>query len=164
MPRGSPFAGLSPRVQGQVGYLRNFFKSDEGAHRFWGEIGYDLTYDRFDYDLLDIDPAIDPATLPDHQIVHAGRVFIGYDNHVDENLTYKTGLEGLFNVQEPGDFRLNWDNALGTKIAGNLQAELKFTLQLDTEPVQGASRLDTITTLNLIYTLIDEAEEEQEEN
>ena len=161
--RRDPFAGLAPRVQGQIGYLRNFLKNEDGDHRAWGEFGYDLTYDRFDYDLLDIDPAIDPATLPDDQVVHAGRIFLGYDNHMNEDLTYKTGLEALFNVEDLGDFRLSWDNALSTRIGGNLQAELKVSLQLDTDPVAGAEKLDTTTTLNLIYTLLTDEEDEEGE-
>jgi putative salt-induced outer membrane protein YdiY len=151
--RRDEFAGLDPRLQGQIGYLRNFYKNEDGTHRFWGEIGYDLTFDTFDYGRLNIDPMMLPG-LPEDQVVHAARLFVGYDNHIDENLTYKTGVEALFNVEDFEDFRLNWDNALRTKVGGNLQAELKFTLALDTQPVEGAERLDTITTLNLIYTLM----------
>ena len=155
------FAGLEPRIQGQIGYLRNLFKLNEGKHRLWLEVGYDLTYDRFDYGLLQLDPAIDPATLPRNQIVHAGRLYVGYDNHLTSTLTYRGGLEALVNVLALGDVRLNWDNALRAKINGNLQAELKHTLQLDTQPVQGARRLDTTTTISLIYTLLNEEKKEE---
>ena len=41
--RWDEFAGLDLRVQGQLGYLRNFLRKD--GHRFWGEVGYDLTVD-----------------------------------------------------------------------------------------------------------------------
>ena len=39
--RHDRFAGLEGRVQGQVGYLRNFV--DEEKHRLWAEAGYDLS-------------------------------------------------------------------------------------------------------------------------
>jgi len=151
MIRRDPFAGLNPRVQGQIGYLRNFLKEEN--HRFWGEVGYDLTYDRYDYDLLPVDPAMDP-TLPDHQVTHSARLFVGYDNHMSENLTYLAGLEGLLNVEDLADLRLNWDNAVRTSIGGNFQAELKFSLLFDNVPVRSAKKLDTTTQLALIYTFI----------
>jgi len=157
--RHDRFAGLAPRLQGQIGYLRNVFEGDEGKHRLWTEVGYDITYDRLDYDLLDLDPMIDPDTLPDDQVVHAARLFVGYDNHVSETLTYKTGAEALFNVESLSDFRLSWDNALRTSLGGSFQAEFKLSLQLDTEPVEGAKKLDTVTTLNLIYNLVSEDDE-----
>ncbi len=146
--RRDPFAGLSPRVQGQVGYLRNFYKKE--AHRTWGEVGYDITYDNFDYDLL-VD-APDPADRPEDQLVHAARLYLGYDNHINDDLTYLMGVEGLLNMEDVDDLRINWDNAIRTSIGENLQAELKFSVQFDNVPVPGFKKTDTQTILNLIYT------------
>jgi putative salt-induced outer membrane protein YdiY len=182
--RYDEFAGLAPRLQGQLGYLRNFFRENEGKHRFWGEIGYDITADTFKYDRLNIDPMVLP-TLPSDQVTHSARLFVGYDNHVTETLTFRTGLEVLINldpstiartpdiidpdtmmVTEMGrdvsgleDVRLNWENALRVNIVGNLQAELKFVMLFDNVPVgiqtlTPAKKLDTTTTLNLVYTIL----------
>jgi len=54
--RWDTFAGLDARVQGQLGYMRNFFR--EKDHRFWGELGYDITYDNYDPD-----PLLDPRQV-----------------------------------------------------------------------------------------------------
>lgn len=150
--RWDTFAGLDARVQGQVGYMRNLFK--ETNHRFWGELGYDITYDNYDPDPLLADPA-DPMSevLPGDEVVHSVRGFIGYDNQINATLTFLTGLEALENVEDTDDFRLNWDNALRSSISGSFQLEMKFSLQFDNQPVPDKETLDTATTLTLIYTL-----------
>lgn len=146
--RWDTFAGLDSRVSGQLGYLRNFFKED--AHRFWGEIGYDLTLDNYDPD-----PLLDDAgnTLDGDAVVHSARGFLGYDNQINDALTYLTGLEALVNVEDAEDTRVNWDNALRSAIDGNFQLETKFTLGYDNVPVPGARKLDTATLITLLYTL-----------
>lgn len=148
--RWDTFAGLDARLQGQLGYMRNLFK--ETDHRFWAELGYDITYDNYDPD-----PLVDAATmmlLPGDEVVHSARGFLGYDNKLSATLTFLTGIEALLNVEETSDVRLSWDNALRSAISGSFQLEAKFSLQLDTEPVPGTKKVDTLTTLNLIYTLI----------
>lgn len=150
--RWDTFAGLDARVQGQLGYMRSFFKVPD--HRFWGELGYDITYDNYDPDPLLADPADPLSVLPGDEVVHSVRGFLGYDNKLNAALTFITGLEGLLNVEDTKDLRVNWDNALRSSISGNLQLEVKFSLQLDTQPVPDTEKVDTATTLTLIYTLI----------
>jgi putative salt-induced outer membrane protein YdiY len=149
--RWDPFAGLDAREEGQVGYLRNIFKEDK--HRFWGELGYDLTYDNYDPDPLP-DPNNMGRYLKGHAYTHSARLFLGYDNQINSAVQLLTGLEGLLNVEHPKDFRFNWDVALRSSIVSRLQLELKFAMQLDTEPVPGKGKLDAQTRANLIYTLI----------
>jgi putative salt-induced outer membrane protein YdiY len=149
--RWDTFAGLDARVQGQLGYMRNLFKATD--HRFWAELGYDLTYDNYDPDPLP-DPDNIGAFLDGDDVVHSVRGFLGYDNKLNAVLTFATGLEGLLNVEDSKDLRLAWDNALRSAIGGSFQLELKFSLQLDTQPVPGTKKVDTISTVNLIYTLI----------
>lgn len=173
--RQDEFAGLAPRIQGQVGYMRNFLRENDGKHRLWGEIGYDLTGDVFTYERV-VGPgtACDPAMgRPCDQLVHSARLYLGYTNEVNENLTFRTGLEVLVNLNPDvvattpagdeitglEDVRVNWDAALNIKIVGNLQAELRFLMLFDNVPVgiatdAPANKLDTTTTLNLVYTLL----------
>jgi putative salt-induced outer membrane protein YdiY len=157
--RWDHFAGLDARVQGQLGYLRYLLREEN--HRFWGEVGYDLTYDNY-YPLPN--PAFDPEEDegPDNlaridqgdDVIHSGRLFLGYENKLNAVLTYVGGLEGLMNVEEAKDTRVNFDNALRSAIATNLQLEVKFTLLFDNVPVLGAEKVDTQTLVNLIYNLI----------
>jgi putative salt-induced outer membrane protein YdiY len=151
--RWDTFSGLDARVQGQIGYMRNLFKQEK--HRFWTELGYDLTYDNYDPDPLFSDPAdMMSAVLPGDEVVHSARAFIGYDNQINATLTFLTGVEGLANVEETDDVRVNWDNALRSSISGSFQLEMKFSLQFDNVPVPDKKDLDTATTLTLIYTLL----------
>lgn len=171
--RWDTFAGLDTRLQFQLGYLRNFFKEEN--HRLWGEIGFDITYDNFDPETIQDpatidDPACDPtiplAMRPDMcrtdngtQVVYAARGFVGYENALNENVRFLTGLEALLNLEEPEDLRLNFDAALRSTVAGALQVELKFKLLYDNVPALDANgvareKVDTTTTISLIYTFI----------
>jgi putative salt-induced outer membrane protein YdiY len=142
--RWDEFAGIDARVQGQVGYLRYFMRSK--THRFWGELGYDLTYDDF--------APLPPDEVDGTEVVHSARLFAGYDNRLNEAVTYLGGIEALVNVEKPKDTRINVDNALRSSVADHLQLELKFSVQWDNVPVPGAEKLDTQTFISLIYALI----------
>ena len=149
--RWDTFAGLDTRAQGQVGYLRYFYKAEK--HKFWGELGYDLTYDNYDPDPL-VDPEDPAIILPGDDVVHSVRVFLGYSNELNEQVTFNTGAAGLINVEDTDDFRLSWTNALRSSIGAGFQVELKFNLDLDTQPVPGAKKVDTTTIVSLLYTLL----------
>lgn len=148
--RWDPFAGIDRRNQGQVGYLRYFFREDN--HRLWGEIGYDLTSDN--YGPVEGKPnAMVPD--PDTAIIHSARLFLGYENKINPVLTYLGGLEGLINVEDPGDTRIAFANALHSAIANSFQLELKLTFLYDSKvPTTDTKKLDTTLLINLIYALI----------
>lgn len=169
--RWDTFAGLDTRLQLQAGYMRNFLNVEK--HRAWGEIGYDMTFDNFDPERrLDPDQSglvecmgADVATAPDvcladgTQIVHAARIYLGYDNQLSEAVRFLAGLEALLNIQEIEDLRLNFDAALQSTIAGSLQVEIKFKLLFDNVPALRADgtsfeSVDTLTTVGLIYSLL----------
>ncbi|MBX3246292.1 MAG: DUF481 domain-containing protein [Myxococcales bacterium] len=147
--RWDTFAGLDTRLQLQAGYLRNFVREEN--HRAWGEIGYDMTYDNF--------TEIQMSTGEDTQIVHAARIYLGYENNLNEYVKFLTGVETLLNFQQIEDLRINFDAALRSTIAGRLQVELKFKLLFDNVPAERADgtsfeKLDTLTTVSLIYTFL----------
>lgn len=147
--RWDTFAGLDARIQAQAGYLRNIVKNDE--HRFWGELGYDLTFDN-----LDPDPLLDDMgnPLPGTATTHSARLYLGYTAQPNDNVQLALGLETLLNLEDTEDLRLNGEAALRASIAGNLQLETKFTMHFDNQPVPGKETLDTTTQLSLIYSLL----------
>ncbi|HET6332510.1 MAG TPA: DUF481 domain-containing protein [Polyangiales bacterium] len=148
--RWDPFAGIDRRNQGQVGYLRYFLRNDK--HRFWGEVGYDLTSDN--YGPVEGKPDAE-LPLEETAVVHSARLFAGYDNQLNAALTYLGGLEALFNVEDGSDVRLNFSNALRSAIAGNFSLELKLNLLFDNVPATpDAKKLDTVVLINLLYQLI----------
>jgi putative salt-induced outer membrane protein YdiY len=149
--RWDTFAGLDGRAQGQLGYMRNIYKVEK--HRLWAEVGYDLTYDNYDPDPLP-DPVNMGLFLAGDDVVHSARLFAGYDNQLNAQFTFRTGLEGLINVEEPEDLRLAWDNSIRSAIGAGFDLEFKFTMLVDTLPVPGADKVDTTATINLMYTLL----------
>ncbi len=164
--RWDTFAGLDTRLQGQIGYLRNFLKTEN--HRIWGEIGYDFTYDN----LYQAATLQDPETADNplcadatrnqnadlchyrYDTIHAARLYVGFDHQPHDNVRFILGAEGLLNFEDIEDLRLNVDAAFRSTITGNLQFEAKLKLLFDNVPVPGRENLDTTTTLSLIYTLI----------
>lgn len=147
--RWDTFAGLEARVQGQAGYLRYFVRKD--AYRIWGEVGYDFTYDNF-YP----DPLLDAMgnVLKGYRTVHSGRAFLGYDNRLNDAVSFLTGAELLVSVLDPENTRLRWDNALTARMIDRLSVEIRFLLEYENQPVTGRGKLDTTTLANLVLTLI----------
>ncbi len=137
--RHDRFAGLELRLQGQTGYVRSFVRQEN--YRIWGEVGYDLTYD----DLF-------PDGGDDY--VHSVRGFFGYENQINPILALITGLEGLYDVQDAENVRVQWVSEVVSKIDDNFQLNLTFAARFDNVPVEGREELDTLTTLNLVMTLL----------
>lgn len=160
--RWDRFAGLAPRLQGQIGYLRNLLREldDEGAtqHRLWGEVGYDITGDFFDYDIIDPDNMIPAADRISSEAIHSARLFLGWQKVVNENLAVRASAEALINLEDPGDSRINGELGATLAVADNLQAELLFRVQADTDPPGSgdneAKPVDTTTQVNLVYSLL----------
>jgi hypothetical protein len=157
MYRWDTFAGLDARMQGQIGYMRNLYTEDK--LRLWGEIGYDLTYENYDPDPLP-DPARPGRFAKGYDYLHSARLFLGYDNQINPMMVVLLGVEGLLNVEDPDDSRINGDIALRSVVVDRLQLEFKASILVDTRPpVRPAGqpelyKYDGILKLNLIYTLI----------
>ena len=180
--RNDPFARLEPRIGAQAGYMRNLFR--EGAHRFWAELGYDFTYDRFGGATL-LQVGTDPmgnAVFSGDRALHSLRIFIGYDNPLNTVLTYETGFEALMRLDRPEHWRFEWINKFTSAIAEWLRISLDLTARLDSLPPgqaeawneqagQATQMLDILATLNLVGTFdidgapapADEEEAEEEE-
>lgn len=169
--RYDPFARLEPRIGGQAGYLRNLFREEN--HRFWGEVGYDFTYDNFG-EVLDVGG----GQLASDRQLHSLRLFVGYENKLNEVLTYVTGLEALMRLDRPEHWRFEWVNQFRSKLADWLQVSLDLTGRFDALPPgqaqawdeqdgQATQMFDLIGTLNLVGTFDfynpPEPEEEAEE-
>ena len=187
--RNDPFAGLDFRFQGQLGVSRSLLRESEGEHRLWVELGADITYD-------DISPnpscaaGTTPVTgstsrfacsngatppvltsiLPGSRQHYAGRLFLGYDNHMNDAWRYKTGVEGIVgalvgsafedNMDAAGNpttvanARINWTNELGVSLVDNLAISLRFNLFYELVPAAGRDNIDTQTILSLQYTML----------
>ncbi|MAQ13405.1 MAG: hypothetical protein CMN30_01195 [Sandaracinus sp.] len=173
--RWDTFAGLDARIQAQAGYLRNFIQAEK--HRLWAEAGYDFTYDNYvptqDPDtaaLAECDPEMgaseDIAQRPSNcilegQNVHAARVYLGYDNKLNDFVNFTAGVEALFNLQQGDDIRVNIDAAIVSTLSDLFKLELKFKLLFDNVPVPDKGKYDSLLTANLVFAWEQETEEEE---
>lgn len=152
--RRDEFAGLDSRITGQLGYLRNLYNQEK--HRFWFEVGYDLTYDNFAPNDILVDDE-------NWRIQHSARLFLGYDNHVSDTFSYVTGLEALMDVTDPSHIRAEWRHQVAAKIASWLELSWDTTIRFDSLPPgqedafdeaedQRIGMFDVTSTINLVGT------------
>jgi len=158
--RADPFALLQPRIQGQAGWMHNLMR--EESHRFWFELGVDVTYDNFGEAI-----ALSPTVTSNDRSLFAARGFLGYSNEINDFLKWNSGLEVLWvfarTPQEidPGHFRFEWINQFRSTIEDWFQLSLDITARLDSQPPGQASpwdeqsgqptqMFDLIATLNLV--------------
>ncbi|MDB4986056.1 MAG: hypothetical protein JWN04_1234 [Myxococcaceae bacterium] len=157
-PRRDKFAGLDLRLQNQVGYLRNlFFPVD--AHRFWTELGYDFTYDRFSKieggkapSTTTTAPPAALTTTKQDPYIHSARVFFGYTNRLSPTASLSVGVENLFDFKDRRNVRVNGLVELTSSITHTFKLGLQSRVLFDNVPVSGAKNYDAIAVAQLVYT------------
>jgi putative salt-induced outer membrane protein len=146
--RKDRFQGLELRLNFDPGLAFYFF--DEDKHRLWVEAGYDLQYDIRENSAL----RASPTPLDKTETRHSVRGFLGYENNINEVLRFTTGVEYIQSVQQSKNWRLNWDTGLTSAISNNFSFATTFSLRYDNNPLTGVRKTDTVTALNLVYTLL----------
>jgi putative salt-induced outer membrane protein YdiY len=159
------FQGISFRLNIDPGVKYIFWKDETSA--LWGELGVDIQQDvRTDSGLDAIkakrDPAA-PATDPTPDLPKPGRGrtdfsargFVGYKHAFSSDVTFGTGIELLqsFLTTDLGaaDTRLNFNAAIAAKLFEGFSLGLGFQGSYDRLPIPGKERLDTTTTVSVIY-------------
>lgn len=160
--RHDRFQGLDFRLNVDPGFKYLFVKGARQA--FWGEAGYDFQYDvRRDSARAVLDdssnPVLDasgqPVLLDKTHADHSARLFVGYRQAFNKEVTFSTGLEYLQSVQDSTRWRMNFEALLAAKIAGGLAFGFGFTGRFDHEPLPGKKDLDTSSNVSLIYAFSD---------
>lgn len=145
--RWDPFAGLDFRQQYQVGYQRNFVRTDK--HRLWAEIGYDYTHDNTTTAVDNVGCSGDTCNY------HSVRAFLGYDNRLNSHVNLLSGFELLENLQQASHVRFNWQTNLTTRVAERLAIETKFRWLYDSRPAGSTKyRNDAQLVLALVFDLM----------
>lgn len=149
--RRDRFQGLNLRLNVDPGVA--YYAIDEAQQQFWFELGYDLQHDIRRDEALAVALA-DGEVLAKTETRHSGRAFIGYENKLNERVTGSTGLEYLQSVQDSSKWRMNWDAAITSNIAGKFSTAITFSLRYDHEPLPGIQKTDILTSFNLVYGLL----------
>jgi putative salt-induced outer membrane protein len=152
--RKDRFQGLDWRLNLDPGFA--FYFLDHKTTQFWSELGYDFQYDVRARDALDAANKGVPAedSLERTQSRHSGRLFVGYNDAFNENVGLSSGVEYLQALAATENWRLVADASINTTLAGKLSISTTFTLRYDHNPLPGIETVDTIESVNLVYTLL----------
>jgi len=153
--RNDRFQGIDLRLQIDPGI--GYYFVNEPKQLLWVELGYDYLHDvRRDEDRI----VRDAADVPTGQIidktssVHSGRLFLGYNNQLNEAVSFNAGVEYLQGLSDTSVHRLNGDAKLSSKIGEGFSLATSFSLRYDNQPLPGKEKVDTITALNLVFKLL----------
>ncbi len=144
--RRDRFQGLDLRLNVDPGVAYYFI--EEKRNQLWVEGGYDLQYD------IRRDEELAGTNLSKTDTRHSGRAFAGWDNKVNERVSFSTGVEYIQSVQVAREWRLDWESALTSNIAGNFSSAVTFSLRYDNSPLPGVKKTDLLTSFNLVYALM----------
>lgn len=156
--RRDRFQGLDLRLNIGPGLAVYLLRQQES--RLWAEIGYDYQHDlRTEAALADAATA-GTVLLPDERR-HNGRLFAGYEHRLSDKLRFDTGVEFIRQLfvtssvaPDRANWRLNYTSALSTEVVRRLSFATAVTALYDNNPLPNVSRLDVITSLNLVYSLL----------
>jgi putative salt-induced outer membrane protein YdiY len=153
--RNDRFQGIDLRLQVDPGI--GYYFVNEPTQLLWVELGYDYLHDvRRDEDRV----VRDAAGLPTGVIidktssVHSGRAFLGYNNQLNEAVTFNAGVEYLQGLSDTMVHRLNGDAKLSSKIGAGFSLATSFSIRYDNQPLPRKEKVDTITALNLVFKLL----------
>jgi putative salt-induced outer membrane protein len=153
--RHDPFQGLELRLNVDPGIA--YWALVKKAHRLWFEAGYDYQFDLRTDEARIVE---DEDGIPTGEILrpvrhnHAARLFAGYANHLSEYVTFDTGFEYLQSFLVARRWRINWDLGLTTNITNRFALATTFTMRVDNDPLPNVRKVDTITALNLVVTIL----------
>jgi hypothetical protein len=151
--RHDRFQGLDFRYNLDPG-VKYLFRTAP-ARLLWAELGYDLQHDiRRDADRV-VPDSSPPVLLDKTQTDHSIRAFFGDKHAFNKEVTLSLGFEYLQSVIDTGRYRFNVDALLAAKIGGGLAFGVGTSVRYDHQPLPGKEKLDTATTLSLIYAFSD---------
>lgn len=149
--RSDKFQGLLLRYNVDPGLAYYFI--DREQIQFWGEAGYDFQYDirRFDNVQAAAEEGVDLDRTDER---HSMRLFLGYDNSLNEAVTVNMGVEYLQAVPDTEYWRMNFDLGLTSAIANSLSIATTFSLRYDNTPLPDVVKTDTVTSVSLVYQML----------
>jgi putative salt-induced outer membrane protein len=150
--RHDRFQGLAFRLNLDPGFKYLFVNRAKTA--LWGELGYDFQYDvRTDEGRVVRNDAGDVTeTLEETQTDHSVRTFLGLRHSFSKEVSLSNGLEYLQSFIDAKRYRFNYDILLAANIWGGLAFGAGFTARFDNQPLPEVKKLDTSTTLSLVYS------------
>jgi putative salt-induced outer membrane protein len=158
--RHDKFQGLEVRYNLDPGFKYLFLTAE--TNLLWLEAGYDFQYDvREDAARVQLDsnnvPIPGDPLLPKTAVNHSIRLYAGFKHSFNEEVTLSTGLEYIQGVSDGSHHWVNYDALFAAKVGGGLALGLGFNARYDSGPLPGKEKVDTATTVSLIYSYSDAA-------
>jgi putative salt-induced outer membrane protein len=153
--RHDKFQGLSFRLNVDPGFKYLFV--NQAPTQLWAEAGYDFQYDirnRSGREIVD-DMGMVIGELDKTETDHSARLYVGFRHSFNEATAFSTGLEYLQSFVESERYRLNYDALFTAKFWGNLALGVGFLARYDHAPLPTKEKLDTTSTLSIIYSYSD---------
>ncbi len=150
--RYDKFQGLAFRLNLDPGFKYIAYKSKITA--LWAEVGYDFQHDtRTEAAIKEVEA--NGEKLAKTRIDHSARIFAGFRHAFTQDITFSTGVEYLqsFVKTDIADYnsRVNLNAVLAAKLFKGFSVGIGFNAAYDRQPIGERQKLDTTTTLSLIY-------------
>lgn len=166
------FQGLDTRLNFDPGV--KFVALDDESVKAWVEGGYDLQHDiRRNADRVQftddaktkvlVDGAGNPVLIDKTYTDHSMRLFAGGKYAFSSTVSVSAGLEYLQSFKDTDRYRLNVDALAAANLFAGFSAGVGFTARYDHAPLAGKKDLDTMMTLNVIYSFTDPAPKKKTE-
>lgn len=156
--RRDRFQGLDLRLNIGPGVAVFLLRQQES--RLWLEMGYDYQHDLRTREAIEVAAAGGLVLSPDERR-HNARLFLGYEHRLHDKLRLDTGVEFIRQLFVPANldpartnWRLNYTSALSTEVVRRLSFACAVTALYDNNPLPDVARLDVITSMNFVYSLL----------
>lgn len=149
--RHDRFQGLAFRLNLDPGFKYLFV--NRPATALWAEAGYDFQYDTRTSEARDVldDMGVVIDRLDKHQTDHSARLFLGFRHNFNDATALSNGIEYLQSFVESERYRFNYDVLFTAKVWGDLALGVGFNARYDNQPLPDKVKLDTTSTLSLVY-------------
>jgi putative salt-induced outer membrane protein YdiY len=135
------FAGYDLRTHEQIGYSRLLVETKRTT--FKAELGTDLAQENY----------VD-GVLPNSDTIWAGRAMLSIAHAFNESLSAAEQIEAYENILDPVDLRLLNEASISARLSNSFSVKVSNTITFDNVPVEGYRKLDQITLLSLVATLL----------
>ena len=149
--RHDRFQGLAFRLNLDPGFKYLFV--NRPATALWAEAGYDFQYDTRTRESRDVkdDMGAVIGRLDKHESDHSARIFLGFRHDFNDKTALSNGIEYLQSFVHGKQYRFNYDVLFTAKVWGDLAVGAGFNARYDNQPLPTKEKLDTTSTLSLVY-------------
>jgi putative salt-induced outer membrane protein YdiY len=135
------YAGYDLRSHGQVGYSRILVDSERTDLKV--ELGVDVAHENYV-------AGVDPNTA----MIYSGRAMAALTHQLNESVSFSDTVEAYENVVDPTDLRVLNEAAISAKLSDIFSVKVSNQLTFDNVPVDGFRKLDQVTLVSLVATLL----------